>query len=142
MARRAYKTRPVELIRVVVIHHTGVDHEGDADDVRAIERYHREVNGWPGIGYHYVISKSGSIHKTNALTTVSYHTAGHNLHGVGVALAGNLDRTPPTPHQEAATRRLLEELRRAGLRFEVRGHRELVATVCPGRFGMELVRKL
>lgn len=138
-----YKRRPTSAIVAVVVHHAGVNINGTEAEVRAIARYHVEHNGWPGIGYHYVIAKDGTVWKTNPISYVSYHAAGFNIPSVGVCLAGNLDRQPPTKQQEDALRALLQDLNKAlGRRLIVRAHREVSQTACPGRYGMDLVERV
>ncbi len=139
---KKYARRLLSKIKRVVVHHTAADVRGTEDDVRAIARYHVERRGWPGIGYHYVIARDGTIWKVNELRTVSYHVAGHNIESVGVCLAGNLNVDKPTQAQEEALKFLLAELRRS-LRgdLEVTPHKDLNPTECPGRYGVELASR-
>lgn len=134
-----YTTRPLSYIDTMVLHHVGVDLPGTEENVRVVARYHVERRGWPGIGYHYMVAKDGTIWKTNPARTVSYHVAGHNLHTLGVCLFGDLEQARPTKEQVESVVGLWRELRVVyGLRRVV-GHRELYRTDCPGRYGMEVV---
>jgi hypothetical protein len=126
-----YATRPLADIRYLVIHHTGA-----APDVGAvaIATEHVETNGWPGIGYHYVVGADGAIQRTQDLTVVSYHARQFNPAAVGIALAGDFGQALPPARQLEATAELLAGLLAdLGLPPEaVRGHREMVPTACPG----------
>jgi len=126
-----YDTRALSEIKNLILHHTAV-----SPDVgpQAIARYHVDKQGWPGIGYHYFITVDGTIYQTNQLQTISYHVRHNNPASVGIALAGNLMEVGPTPKQlESASRLLVYLIQRLGLTADsVKGHRDLVATACPG----------
>ncbi|MFQ5460409.1 MAG: N-acetylmuramoyl-L-alanine amidase, partial [Anaerolineae bacterium] len=126
-----YPRRPLAAVRYLVIHHTGAGPAVGAADVAA---EHVEVNGWPGIGYHYVIDRSGAVAKTQDLVVEAYHARQFNRAAVGIALAGDFASDVPAPAQlDAAATLLANLLRDLGLPTEaLRGHRELVPTHCPG----------
>jgi hypothetical protein len=128
---RAYDTRPLDRIRYLVVHHTG---SNVALAPEAIAREHVEANGWPGIGYHYLVDPDGTPHRLQDLTTVSFHARQFNPVAVGIALTGNFQsEVPPTPQIEALARLVAELRTDLGLpAASVRGHREIVATSCPG----------
>ena len=129
---RHYEQRTLGEIHYLVIHHTG-DH---ALGPEAIARQHVDENGWPGIGYHYLVDPAGRAYKTQDLTTVSFHARQFNQAGVGIALVGDLATSLPPLGQLAATGRLAAHLLgELGLPVEnLRGHNELVATPCPGQY--------
>jgi N-acetyl-anhydromuramyl-L-alanine amidase AmpD len=126
-----YPSRPLCDIRYLVLHHTGAP-PGVGPDAIAAE--HVDVNGWPGIGYHYVIDLAGTVYRTQDLTVASYHARQFNPASVGIALVGDLTSSQPTPAQLDATAGLLADLLfDLGLPPDaVRGHREMVPTSCPG----------
>jgi N-acetylmuramoyl-L-alanine amidase len=129
--RRKYATRALATIARLVVHHSGTD-GGTPESFAA---YHTYALGWPGIGYHYVIAKDGTVYKTNALSTVSYHARGANLNGVGACLVGDFNRKHPTLEQLESLRGLLRVLKLHLPRAEVVFHREVpgAQTTCPGR---------
>lgn len=128
---RAYATRPLTHVRYLVLHATGAPaHVGP----HAIARAHVDDNGWPGIGYHFVVGAEGAVYRTQDLTVVSHHAAQFNPVAVGIALAGDLAHADPPPAQLAAAADLVAQLCwDLGLpATAVRGHREMVPTPCPG----------
>lgn len=128
---RAYAARPLTHVRYLVIHATGAPaHVGP----HAIARAHVDDNGWPGIGYHFVVGADGAVYRTQDLTVVSHHVAQFNPVSVGIALAGDLAHADPPPAQIAAAADLVAQLCwDLGLpTTAVRGHREMVPTPCPG----------
>jgi hypothetical protein len=128
---RRYATRSLDQVRYLVVHHTGAPAEVGPQEIAA---EHVETNGWPGIGYHYVIDPEGVVFRTQDHTTVSHHARQFNPVAIGIALAGDLSDVLPPPAQLDRTAdlaaRLLVDL---GLPpANVRGHREMVPTPCPG----------
>lgn len=125
--------------RAVVLHTVAV--RGDTT-VEAITDYHRSL-GWRTNGYHYLVSKDGTVHRTpRRLDEAGAHTHGAN-DTIGVVVAGDGDSEPWTQAQWRGVLGLLVELRRSyGFGPDaVVGHREapekLRATpttkTCPGR---------
>lgn len=135
-AERRYETRALAQIQQLVIHHTGTD---AGVEIEAIARKHVGELGWPGIGYHFVIAAAGQIYQTNNLTTVSFHARHANGTTVGIAFSGNFDQAVPTDAQlESGGRLCAHLLRELSLPIEnIRGHKALVSTECPGRNWVE-----
>jgi len=127
---RKYATRPLRSIEKLVVHHSGTL----SGTPRSFAWHHVHARGWPGIGYHYVVSPDGVIFKTNALTTVSYHARGANLSGVGICLVGNFNRIKPTDAQIESLTELLGLLLRYYPKVRIVPHRDVKGsrTSCPG----------
>lgn len=128
---RSYPRRSLAAIRYLVIHHSG----GPADmGPAALAAEHVETNGWPGIGYHFVIGAEGSVYRTQDLAVASFHVAQFNPAAVGIALTGDLGDDRPGEAQLAALADLLASLcLDLGLPPRaIRGHGEMVPTPCPG----------
>ena len=131
-----YPSRPLETIRHLIIHHTGVPASVGPD---VIAGYHVTDLNWPGIGYHFVVDAVGQVYQTNALTTAAYHARQFNGSGVGIALLGNFTHAVPPPAQLDGAAELCAWLVR-GLDLPldaVRGHRELIAVTCPGEYWLQ-----
>ncbi len=127
---RKYATRPLRSIDKLIVHHSGTR----GGTPKSFAWHHVHARGWPGIGYHYVVSPDGVIFKTNALTTVSYHARGANLDGVGICLVGDFNRSEPTDAQMESLTGLLRLLLRHYPRARIMLHREVRGsrTSCPG----------
>lgn len=134
-----YDQRDLCDITRVVIHHTaiewkrlkGLDRANIVKHIQAIARIHRMSNGWPGIGYHYVIGPGGTIYRTNTLTTVSNHVYKGNTPSIGICMIGRFDagHDDPTDAQLQAAHDLRKMLGKP-----VMPHKALGQTACPGRW--------
>lgn len=58
------------------------------EDIREIDRWHREERGWKCIGYHYVIWRNGAITMGRPLWAIGAHVQGWNSTSVAIALSG------------------------------------------------------
>ena len=118
----------------VVIHHTGNPTD---DDLSAAEiNASHKARGWSCIGYHYVVRKDGTVEQGRPHWTVGAHAYGHNSHTIGIHVCGNFEEAVPTDEQIESLAMLLANLcTDYGLpidRDHIVGHRELMATACPG----------
>lgn len=118
---RRYARRKIEEIDIIAIHHS-LTKEGSPE---AFARYHVQNNGWPGIGYAYVIGKDGTIYITNDLESVSYHAGQSNRRAVGVCLIGDFRVEKPTSAQYQAAIQLVRYLLYLRPGAQVKGHSEL-----------------
>lgn len=124
-----YDTRDLNQIEQIVVHHSA-SLDGTAED---FAEWHVRDHGWPGIGYHFVVEKDGSIIMGNPLTNVSYHTQNQNTKSVGIVLSGNFEVEQPTQAQMTSLSNLIAYLRdELPNELEVYGHRDFAATACPG----------
>ena len=130
-----YEERPST--EVIVIHHAGFP-DGDKDSsAEEIHKFHQEVNGWAGIGYHYVIRKDGRIEQGRKPLAVGAHAYQHNKNSVGICVAGNFDLVKVPSVQLDSLKLLTAWLcQRYKLdpmqRGVIVGHRDLNDTACPG----------
>ena len=110
----------------VTFHHSASDF-GDAE---TIHKWHTE-RGFACIGYHFVITKDGTIEHGRKLQLVGAHNAGRNADSIGVCVIGHFGKYPMTAPQEEACARLYHDLCRAyGKKLIVECHHEK----CPGKF--------
>lgn len=105
---KRYKRKSVSAFTHIVIHHS-LTKSGSAE---SYARYHVDHHGWPGIGYHFVIEKDGTIKYCNTITLMSYHAGKHNGYCIGVCLTGDFRTQEPTDEQCKALRALHTELKR------------------------------
>ena len=123
-----------ECTDMIVVHHTGNPTD---DDLSAVEIHQSHLaKGWSGIGYHFVVRKDGTIEEGRPLWAVGSHAYGENSHTIGIHVCGNFEIGSPTDAQIEKTAMLLANLcwdyNLTIDRKHVVGHRELMATACPG----------
>lgn len=129
---KVYGNRPTSDITTIVIHHSVSPPDRPTASIAA---YHINSNGWPGIGYHFVVKVDGTIEQTNRLVTMSYHTGGQNYYSIGVCLQGDFTLQPPPTAQLDAARELIKYLQVVlGRVLVVSPHRSMPGqqTACPG----------
>jgi LysM repeat protein len=120
---KKFPTRSVSKITTIIVHHS-LTKSGSA---KAFSNYHVKSNGWPGIGYHFVIEKDGDIVWCNDLETKSYHVGNSNGFCVGICLIGDFRSEEPTNEQLESlfklSKALMEDL---NITSEfVKGHSEM-----------------
>ncbi len=101
----------------IVIHHSA----SDSGSAQSFDSYHRNVNRWEELGYHFVIgngngSADGKIeigsrwvkqkHGAHCKTPDNYY----NEHGIGICMVGNFQNSAPTHAQMASLTRLVQAL--------------------------------
>jgi N-acetyl-anhydromuramyl-L-alanine amidase AmpD len=112
---------------MIVLHHAA----SKSCTVQQINQWH--INrGWCGIGYHYFISRDGQIFRGRPENTVGAHVTGHNSKSIGVCFEGDYTvQTMPIAQLEAG-KELVAYLKDKYKITKVKGHRDLMATSCPG----------
>ena len=126
-------TQPDDTSRII-IKHTG----NPTDDDLSAEQLHRSHQnlGWAGVGYHFIVRKDGSIELGRPVECVGAHAEGFNYCSIGIHVCGNFDMAEPTEAQINALPMLIADICEAyGLIASdsvVMGHRDLMATDCPG----------
>lgn len=129
-----------------VVHHTVTPNDRDPiEDIRAIYLYHRYSIPWYGgygfgdIGYNYLIDRNGNIYegKLGGEEAKGYHAGDANPSSIGVAVMGTYTSVAPSQAAQNALVRLMAE-KGAFYNFDpdwhvtVFGHRDYMATACPG----------
>ncbi len=135
-----YERRALNQITHIAIHHTATP--PSLSPIRIAELHiaadpTRGKEGWPGIGYHFIVHADGSIDQCNGLEMVSFHVYRHYSYSVGVCFAGSfMNGKIPTSAQLRAGAHLvswlMQEMKIPLAR--VWGHREFPenVTICPG----------
>ena len=103
---KTFSVRPLQQIDRLILHHFASNGTPEA-----VANYHINNRDWPGIAYHYVIAKDGTIYKTNRHETISYHVAGENYRSIGISLEGNFEIEPHIPAQINSLNFLIPYLR-------------------------------
>ena len=93
------------------------------------------ANGWAGVGYNFLVDMDGTIYEGRGWDGVGSQCPGFNRSGVGVYVAVGGDQVP-TQAALRSVRALRDELvrLRGGAGVREMGHRDGVATSCPGTF--------
>lgn len=136
---------PMGEVLGIAAHHSVTDDDiradNDAAAVEAIERYHTEMLGWPGIGYHFAIGDDGTIFYIGDVAQARAHVWGRNDELVGFVLLGTYMHwakviEPPQAQIEGAARLILALRRHYGRELAWKGHSEWALpqspTACPG----------
>lgn len=105
---KTYRRRTRGKITHIAVHHSATL-EGSAE---AFARYHVNTLGWPGIGYHYIINKDGTVDQCHDLEVVSYHVGNSNGFAVGICLVGDFRQEEPTKGQWTSLYSLLAYLKK------------------------------
>jgi N-acetyl-anhydromuramyl-L-alanine amidase AmpD len=91
--------------------------------------------GWAGIGYHFVIRANGVIERGRPEWAIGSHSgSAGNGDSIGIVLTGNFETGKPTAAQLASLVWLLKDyLRQQYGELKIMGHKDVMATACPGR---------
>lgn len=122
-----------------VLHHS--DTQGDVS-AATIHGWHLN-QGWAGIGYHFVIHPNGTIERGRPEYAIGSHSGPNgNPDSIGVCFAGNFMYAQPTQAAINAYLELHAYLEnKYGHQLSVSGHREVMATACPGdMFPLDQIR--
>ena len=141
----------------IVIHHSATN----AGSMASFDNYHKNGNGWDGVGYDFVIgngngSGNGQVQVTFRWTQqkIGAHcrtdsTNWANKEAVGICLVGNFDKTLPTYSQMSSLVKLVRFLsKRYNIpKSRIYGHnttpRRSTKTDCPGkRFSMSKFKSM
>ncbi|MCT8139103.1 N-acetylmuramoyl-L-alanine amidase [Anaerobacillus sp. CMMVII] len=103
---KRYRRRAISEIRNIAIHHSATT-SGSAE---AFARYHVNSLDWPGIAYHYVVNKDGSIDLCHDPEVVSYHVGNSNGRALGICMVGDFRTQTLERAQRNATLKLVRKL--------------------------------
>ncbi len=137
----------------IMLHHTAGPVNTKRDIVfkmRSLQAYSQKPatlgNGrkraaWADVPYHYYISADGAVAEGRDVrysgdTNTDYDTTGH----IQVVLEGNFEEIKPTGDQLAALETLVVELAKEWKlpATQIRTHKQVAATLCPGRNFMDI----
>ena len=126
---------PMSEKRYFLVHYHGgrVRDQHGVEVPRNIEAIHL-ANGWAGIGYNFAVDLDGTVYEGRGWDGVGSQCPGFNRSGVGVYVAVGGDQVP-TQAALRSVRALRDELvgLRGGAGVREMGHKDGVATSCPGR---------
>jgi len=144
---REWYQRDTSAVEYITVHHTADQATGTNDEILQKEANAHIANGWPGLSYHFFITKDGTVYQINNFTDVTWHDA-VNWDSIGICLQGYFHPTineQPTENQLKSLRSLLDELCKNHPEFpanqsNVVGHKERSSTSCPGNNLIGLVQ--
>lgn len=107
--------------------------------LRQLRHDHVVVNGWRDIGYHFYITRDGTVHVCRPIERMGAHAKGYNAHSIGICYEGGLSEngcvadTRTTAQKEAMRKLIIDLHRRFPFITKVVGHRDLpgVQKSCP-----------
>ena len=87
------------------------------------------------IGYHFIVDGSGCVWEGRSLSYEGAHVSNENEKNIGVMLLGNFEEQNPSDEQIGTMTKLSEILCKKYRieRHKIYGHRDLGASVCPGK---------
>lgn len=136
------RLKPLNLAKVdnIVLHHMA----HATADVKTVERWHVNGNGWDAIGYNYWVGFDGTVYEGRGLH-IGAGVANHNSHIVSIGFQGDYSKHDMMPDaQFNAGVELIEYL----MPFlpnckSIKGHRDFGGSVCPGKyFPLEEIKKM
>jgi len=135
---KIYKRRKLKDIEAYAFHHSATK----SGSPNAFANFHVNTNGWPGIGYHFVIDIKSQVYQTNCLSTVSYNVGGkNNKKVIGICVVGNFQKFYPRQGQIDKSVLLVNYLNSMLGTKNVTKHGDWKSTSCPGMyFPIDIIR--
>ncbi len=138
-----------ENITKIIIHHTATSKNLDnpKQAIRDIYYWHSITRGWGDIGYNYIVDQQGNIYegRYGGDGVVGAHAGPANVGSIGIAVLGNYEEeeVPESVMSSLAalmkaksTKYGIDTMGTSSFRGEIRpniiGHRDVMATSCPG----------
>lgn len=113
--------------KLLVLHHA----EATACTIQDIHSWHLG-NGWAGCGYHFLVRKDGSVYRGRPEQAIGAHCPGVNATSLGICAEGNYMTDIMPDAQKNSIVELCKYLfDKYGIN-EIKGHKELYSTDCPG----------
>lgn len=94
-------SKPKRKVKKVYLHCSASDVKTH-DNIETIREWHVQGNGWSDIGYHYFITKNGTIEEGRPLEKIPSAQKGHNTGTIAICLSGK--------HIDSFTHEQLESL--------------------------------
>ena len=123
----------------ITVHHTVTPNNDSMSmpaRMRQIQSFHMFSRGWCDVGYHFLVGQDGRVYQGRPERLIGAHVGGHNTNNAGVSFIGTFTSRAPSNAMFQAGGRILKSLSREyGIRLNrtnVKGHRQLGSTACPG----------
>lgn len=122
-------------LKYIVVHHSDTPECSDSRScmkrVRSIQNYHMFQKGWDDIGYNFLIGGNGLIYIGRGFRFQGAHVKYKNDITMGICMIGNYTDKLPNIHALTALRQMICCLKTNDT-IQLRGHRDLGETKCPG----------
>ena len=134
------RLRPLQKVEKLIQHHMAHSSWG----ILEVHRYHRDHNGWVGIGYNYWIGFNGDVYEGRGYHVGAHSGSAWNSRSLGIGYQGHFDYQKMTDQQwEAGAWLNAKLLKDNDLTVDdVVGHADVGTTACPGlNFRMEELKE-
>lgn len=116
-------------ITFIIIHCSSTP-EGRSLSFEECRRDHIMHRHFRDIGYHFYITRDGTVHDGRPIEKVGAHCEGHNSHSIGICYEGGLDANGKpadtrTEAQRKALKSLVERMHRLFPKALIVGHHDL-----------------
>lgn len=114
----------------LIIIHCSATPEGRSLSFEECRRDHIIHRHFRDIGYHFYITRDGTVHDGRPIEKVGAHCEGHNSHSIGICYEGGLDANGKpadtrTEAQRKALKSLVERMHRLFPKALIVGHHDL-----------------
>ena len=114
----------------LIIIHCSATPEGRSLSFEECRRDHIMHRHFRDIGYHFYITRDGTVHDGRPIEKVRAHCEGHNSHSIGICYEGGLDANGKpadtrTEAQRKALKSLVERMHRLFPKALIVGHHNL-----------------
>ena len=125
--------------KYIVIHYS----DSDTGNAKSFEKYHKEVRGWPSLGYNYVIPRDGSIENLIGEQSKGSHAPNYNTNGVGICVVCTKDKKPNEDQLKTLTMLTCNIAERLNIPIgNIIGHKDTGAnTDCPGPIDIDMFKQ-
>lgn len=140
--------RPTTDVQYLAIHHsvtkvrsTWTGFEGAKKYADEIAKFHIDVRGWKGIGYHMIVDPDGILTYVGDVGTARANVKDQNEKVIGICMIGDFTRHLPTDAQITSMHELtwwFDRQRAVWPNLKptwdemIRGHKDFQSTACPG----------
>ena len=107
-------------------------HRAGNGDVESIHQGHL-ARGWSGIGYNAYIRKTGEVFQGRPFDKIGAHCPNYNSISIGICFEGNFENEKMNDLQFNSGIALIKDLRKNYPNTQIKGHKELHPTACPGK---------
>jgi hypothetical protein len=125
-------------IQFLVLHHTATKGAGDGEtEWDTIKRLCQERRGSTYIcDYHFGVGPTGKLFIGTAVSAPCWHCGDDfiNQSSLAVACIGNFELSPMPEPQKSQLLQLIGELQTQYPKAKIKFHKEIVATLCPGKY--------